>query len=814
MIAEKNTAVLASLLLAPALLLHLPAAQIYVSPKGSDSNPGSRQLPLAAPTAALQKALQLRKNNPQEPIEIILAAGDYYLQGASLVFPPELSGNAKTPTRLQGQGAATRLHAGRKLEKLQWQADAQRPGVWVCQIEKNLHFEQLFLHDKRQILARYPNYRPSGEVFGGFFANWKIPQERSDKWQAAPRLWLHGMHAKDWGSVHFEAAGNSQGAQAEWKGGWQINRPSQPKYAMIEGALGELDAPGEWAYLPHSGLLYYMPQQGQSVPAEGFSIDGAKRMLVLQGQEAQKLANVEISGLSLLGAGRSFMQTKEPLLLGDWCLAREACVFVENSRQVLLKDLNISQGGGTAVLFSGYNRQGKVQRVEVQHMGGGGIYFVGDASAVRSPRFVYGQPSPSASVDQTPGALNDKYPEDCEVSDCYLHHLGMWEKQVAALHVSMAKNIKLVYNSMHGMPRAAINVNDGCWGGHNISHNDAWDTVQETGDHGTFNSWGRDRFWQLDGTWHEVQGEKLALVKKMAYLDVEQPIVLSHNRFDYRGHEYGWGIDLDDGSSNYIIENNLVTAGGIKLREGFGRIVRNNIVIDDSVHAHVWYKQSGDSIYSNIFGANGYSNIQAPMQHSAGIIDKNAFAAASSHVLDQFYSLEQAQKHGIDKQSVVKPARFVDEAKGDYRLSNAADFAALGFVNWDYKFGSRHAAYAAQAAEARELFLRSVPKARVAKALKGRLWGAEVSNIDAGLRSACGLADNKGVFFVNVPKGSVAEALGVQSGQVLLELGGVTPAGIAEVEALLSKHGKGAKLESSWQDQRTQKSFKRRLTLP
>jgi len=62
----------------------------------------------------------------------------------------------------------------------------------------------------------------------------------------------------------------------------------------------------------------------------------------------------------------------------------------------------------------------------------------------------------------------------------------------------------------------------------------------------------------------------------------------------------GWDIDLDDGSSNYLIEDNLMLAGGLKLREGFGRIVRNNILLNNTLHPHVWFQSSEDVFEHNI----------------------------------------------------------------------------------------------------------------------------------------------------------------------------------------------------------------------
>ena len=59
----------------------------------------------------------------------------------------------------------------------------------------------------------------------------------------------------------------------------------------------------------------------------------------------------------------------------------------------------------------------------------------------------------------------------------------------------MAHRITVRHVSAYDVPRAGINIGDGCWGGHHIDYCDIFDTVKETGDHGSFNSWGRDRWW-------------------------------------------------------------------------------------------------------------------------------------------------------------------------------------------------------------------------------------------------------------------------------------------------------------------------------
>ena len=59
----------------------------------------------------------------------------------------------------------------------------------------------------------------------------------------------------------------------------------------------------------------------------------------------------------------------------------------------------------------------------------------------------------------------------------------------------MSQAITVSHNSIYDTPRAGINISEGTWGGHILEFNDIFDTVKETGDHGSFNSWGRDRYW-------------------------------------------------------------------------------------------------------------------------------------------------------------------------------------------------------------------------------------------------------------------------------------------------------------------------------
>ena len=77
--------------------------------------------------------------------------------------------------------------------------------------------------------------------------------------------------------------------------------------------------------------------------------------------------------------------------------------------------------------------------------------------------------------------------------------------------------------------------------------------------------------------------------------------IIRNNRFRC---DHGWDIDLDDGSSNYKIYNNLCLNRGIKLRKGYYRTVRNNIMVNNTFHPHVWFTNSSDVFTNNIVMKN------------------------------------------------------------------------------------------------------------------------------------------------------------------------------------------------------------------
>ena len=128
--------------------------------------------------------------------------------------------------------------------------------------------------------------------------------------------------------------------------------------------------------------------------------------------------------------------------------------------------------------------------------------------------------------------------------------------------------------SIYEASRAGINISEGTFGGHLIEFCDVFDTVRETGDHGSFNSWGRDRFWGLKDA---PAGRAAASWRCWMWSSRTSSATTA-------------GAAITAGTStsttarrNYEIYNNLFLHGGLKLREGFHRTVWNNIAVNNSL---------------------------------------------------------------------------------------------------------------------------------------------------------------------------------------------------------------------------------------
>lgn len=700
--------------------------EYFISTEGKDMNLGS----IEAPFASLEKALEEARKESGE-VTLFLREGTYRLQ--KTVVLTKTDGNRNKALNIRSYpGEKVVISGGQKLD-LDWKP--YKKGIMCAKIEGQVQMDMLLVNGEIRHMARYPNYDEQAIRFNETSAEATAPS-RVKQWKHPETGYLHAMHRSDWGDFHYRITGKDDKNQLVLEGGWQNNRQSglHPDNRMVENIFEELDAPGEWFFDTEESVLYYYPIEGENMEKAVVETPQLKHLFEIRGTEADPVMNIRLDGLQLTQTMRTFMERYEPLLRSDWTIYRGAAVFMEGTERCSLSDCDLYNLGGNAVFFSKYNRNAEVSGSHFTNIGASAICFVGDPQCVRSPSFEYSLFVPFDLLDREKGPKGNNYPSNCVVKDNLIHKIGLFEKQITGIELSMSQSIIISHNSIYDTPRAGINVSEGTWGGHIIEYNDIFDTVKETGDHGSFNSWGRDRFWHPD---YKTMEEMTTNHPELVLLDAVKTTTIRHNRFRC---DRGWDIDLDDGSSNYHIYNNLCLNGGIKLREGFYRIVENNIIINNSFHPHVWFLQSGDVFSRNIV-MSAYKPIQ--VRKWGLMVDYNIFTDS--------IALQAAHKNGTDKNSWVSDVLFANPSVGDFTLSdNSEAIVNGGFHNFPMdEFGVQ------------SLRLKSIsrqPEMPVpiisyggVRAQIERWQGVELKNLTTlGERSATGMDSERGVYVLSV----------------------------------------------------------------
>ena len=703
------------------------AHAFYVSPAGNDRNPGTEGQPFATLSRA-QQAVRLASRTA--PTFVWIREGTYYLD-ASLTFGPQDSGTANTPVIYAARPGETVVLSGGRALSCNW--TAYKGGIMKTPVPSGLDFTQLFVNGKRQVRARYPKYDSSQPGKSGYLqAAGPIPQDAQDPFAGpdadmtfsgeAPRgvqfdpatftskRWAHPEEAEIhifqeayWGNLQWRLKGIDHETHSIWfgEGGQQIGAKwdknparvgSRSRY-FIENVFEELDSPGEWFLDKRTNILYYYPEPGIDLKTALVEVPCLEHIIHFAGTQAEPVKNITIKGIRFAHTLSTYMCRYDVPSLSDWSIHRGGAVFAEGTRQCSIQDCWFDAVGGNAVFVNNYNREFSVTGCKFTETGDSAMCFVGDLA-------------------QTNGAQR-AFPYECQASNNLVHDCGVYGKQIAGVYISRAKRIIASHNLIYNMPRAAICIGDSTWGGHVIEFNHTHETVLETSDHGPFNAWGRDRAWSLAQS-HGPYTADRGIDAYDVLVDAMEPVIVRNNFFDEKS---GWGLDLDDGASNYKIYNNISIGGvSFKWREGAYREVHNNIWYKSRVAPcfHVGNNYNHDRYYNNITVMDSsdmpwpagrpwwpqmFLSVIGPPAVGPWFdeVDHNVFYAEKSEfqvVVDQLrsedgkrnprrYKLAEWQALGWDKNSLFADPLFIDPANRDFRLRPESPALKLGFTNFE-----------------------------------------------------------------------------------------------------------------------------------
>ena len=272
----------------------------YVSPQGSDDNPGTRARPFTTVEKA-RDAVRARNRKTTGDIEVVLRGGTYRIDH-TIVLDHRDSGTGGHDVVYRNHSGETPVISGAKPIS-GWQLDEN--GRWKARSPIE-NFRQLHVAGRRAVRAR--GAPPEGlKLYGedGYqtpdegIADWKNPSDLELCYYVE---WTHtrckvrgvtrdGEHAViSMLQPRFNDARNKQGV-----------RVGLPNY--IENALELLDEPGEWCLDRQANMVYYMPRPGEDMRTARVVAPAIEKLLELRGTLDAPVHNIRFEGITFADGG-------------------------------------------------------------------------------------------------------------------------------------------------------------------------------------------------------------------------------------------------------------------------------------------------------------------------------------------------------------------------------------------------------------------------------------------------------------------------------------------------------------------------------
>ena len=630
----------------------VPAAEVFVSTKGDDSNSGSMRHPFATLVRARDEVRTLRGRGAEGAIAVTVMPGRYDVR-ESLVLGPEDSGSATGPViyRAQKKGTAV-FYGGRRLSGFEpvtdnailrrlpigsrdkvKQCDLKAPGINDYGQLKVRGFAQppspptleLYVDGAAMTLARWPNEGfvgirnliEAGSKSSGEPSVFEYDSDRHERWIDASDGWLFGYFHFLWADATIKIGKIDPSTRIlttaepyNYGGRGMSTRQGIQYYAF--NLLEEIDAPGEWYLERKTGILYLYP------PSELFTSVVEIGMLSAPMITMDKVSNVRIEGLR-------------------FDLARYNGIVAKDCTDCSLIRCTVSRMAGNGIMIHG-GKENRLIGCDVHTIGRRAIEVIGGDRATLTPG----------------GHL---------VENCRIHDFGRIDRTYTPAIQLEGVGHRVAHNLMYNGPSSAMRIegND-----HLIEFNEVHSMVRESDDQGA-----------------------MELFRNPTY----RGVIFRHNYL----HDIGKtgtetsvhgqaAIRFDDAISGMLVYGNVFCRcangnfGAIQMNSGRDNLIDNNIFIDckqgisggwrrgNNVWTALREGQRPAGFYQNKLYLSRYPRI-ATMLEEPGInhLWRNVFYKCGM-VARQTADIDQFQ-NGVFEED----PGFVDAENGDFRLRNDAE---------------------------------------------------------------------------------------------------------------------------------------------
>lgn len=640
---------------------------IYIAPNGDDKNEGTMDQPLASLIGARDWIRNHKKNTGfTGPVTVLIRGGEYQMSAPFELYPQD-GGSEEAPVVYKAYPNEKPIFSGGK-KLIGFKANAQ--GVWELDVpESRLYkwrFDQLYVNGKRATLARTPNedfmhisaVKQNDWIKGAGRVVQKAEQVLSfDEENFAH---LEGITDQELGNVRFRTYHkwdftmrhidkldrDSARVFTSGKGMKPWNPIKEGGRIVFENFAAALDAAGEW-YLNPEGTLYYIPRPGEQPENAEVFAPVLENLVLVKGDAAngQPVEHVRFEGLSFMHCHYAVPPTgSEP---NQAAALINAAVMLEGANHVDFVNCEISKTGQHALWYGKACHNSTVERSYLHDLGGGGIY------------------------------LGDFRPQKGENHTSHIK-----------LHNNILQTGGLEYPSAVGV-----------WVGHSsdneISHNDIGNFYYTGISVGWVWGYGESNAKRNKITNNQIHHIGWTLLSDMAAvytLGKSEGTVISNN-IVHHVHAYsygGWGLYTDEGSSDIVMENNLVYStktGGFHQHYGANNTIRNNIFAYAKMYqaqcTRVEEHRSFDFMNNIIVFDEGVV-LQGAWEKIDIAMDHNMYWNTGGEEYDfNGKSFSEWQKFGHDQHSLILDPRFKDPKNFNFEFRSKKAIKRIDFKPFD-----------------------------------------------------------------------------------------------------------------------------------
>jgi parallel beta-helix repeat protein len=636
---------------------------LFVSLEGNDAWTGQLASPNAArtdgPFATLSRARDeirsIQHGKPlSRPITVYVRGGVYELD-RPLVFLPLDSGTDKCPiiyTSYHGEKVV--LSGGRAItgwKKVAQPPEVTRPELWTTEIpgvkEGEWYFHQLFAGGQRRQRARSPNagfYHTDGEFRAGNPAIFKFHAgDVHEAWAAQGDVEVVGLEKWAEFRMSLKSVDTSTNTATLSTERQEFGDEKNARY-WVENAADALDAPGEWFLDRRTGTLSYLALPGEDVTRVQFVAPFLTQLIRFEGNAGKGELVHDITLRSLTFAHADW--ALPPKGYADMQAAYDVHAAIElvAARQCRIEQSTFTHLGPYALEIHKGSQDDKIIGNEMTDLGAGGVK-IGDPDV------------PKEEVEATTGIV---------VSENYIHDIGIVYPSAVGIWIGQSSANTVAHNEISDTYYTAISLG-WTWG---------YDPTAARDNHIEFNSL------------YNIGRGLLSDMGCIYSLGVQPGTVERNNlchdvsRFAYGG----WGIYTDEGSSQILIENNIVyntEDGGFHQHYGRENTVQNNIfAFGQEAQIRRTREESHRSFtfeHNIVYWKQG-ELLQGKWKDDQFQLDYNLYWPANGQTI-QFGNepLEEWRKRGQDAHSLVEDPLFADPDHGNFALKAGSPAVKIGF---------------------------------------------------------------------------------------------------------------------------------------